>query len=56
MNFMQTVQETKINVTDDRVKIREMVLKSYHDIKAGKGRDASAFFDELEKRYSDDSV
>lgn len=31
---------------------REMVLESYYDIAAGKGRDCNEFFDELEQRYS----
>ena len=32
---------------------RELVLKSYEDIAAGKGRDSNEFFDELELRYAE---
>ena len=32
--------------------IREMVLESYCDIAAGKGRDCNEFFDELEEKHS----
>lgn len=34
--------------------VREMVMESYNDIAAGKGRDCNEFFDELEKKYSND--
>ena len=30
--------------------VREMVMESYQDIAAGKGRDCNEFFEELEKR------
>jgi hypothetical protein len=37
-------------------RLREMVLESYRDIAVGKGRDHNEFFNELEKRYSDDNI
>ncbi len=33
--------------------VREMVMESYQDIAAGKGRDCNEFFEELEKRVED---
>lgn len=43
-------------IDENQKQVREMVMESYHDIAAGKGRDCNEFFDELEKRYSDDRV
>ena len=31
--------------------VRQMVLISLEDVRAGKGRDFNEFFDELEKKY-----
>lgn len=31
--------------------VQKMVMKSYQDMLAGKGRDCKEFFDELESRY-----
>lgn len=31
--------------------VRQMVLDSLEDVRAGKGRDFNEFFDELEKKY-----
>lgn len=31
--------------------VRQLVLDSLEDMKAGKGRDFNEFFDELEKKY-----
>ena len=36
--------------------VRDMVLDSYNDMKEGKGRPASEFFDELEERYQNANV
>lgn len=43
-------------MNENQKQVREMVVESYHDIVAGKGRDCNEFFDELEKRYSDDRI
>lgn len=43
-------------IDENQRQVREMVMESYQDIAAGKGRDCNEFFDELEKRYSDDRV
>ena len=36
--------------------VRNMVLDSYNDMKEGKGRLASDFFDELEEKYQNETV
>lgn len=38
-------------VRDSQKVIRDRILESMEDIKAGKGRDHNEFFDELEKKY-----
>ena len=43
-------------IDENQKQVREMVMESYHDIAAGKGRDCNEFFDELEKRYSNGNV
>lgn len=45
MSILDYQKETEEN----QKRIREMVLDSYHDIAAGKGRDCNEFFEELEK-------
>ena len=45
MSILVYQKETEEN----QKRIREMVLDSYHDIAAGKGRDCNEFFEELEK-------
>ena len=35
---------------ENQKQIRKMVLESYHDIAAGKGRENNEFFEELEAR------
>ena len=37
---------------DNQKVIRDRILDSMKDIKAGKGRDYNEFFDELEKKYN----
>lgn len=44
------------NGISENQQIREMVIESYRDITTGKGRDCNKFFDELEKRYTNDRV
>ena len=36
--------------------VRKMVMDSYQDMLAGKGRDCKEFFDELESRYKNAKV
>ena len=50
----QQVLDYRIEIDENQKQIREMVMESYCDIVAGKGRDCNEFFEELEKRYSND--
>lgn len=52
MSPAQQVLNYRKEIDDNQKQIREMVMESYRDIAAGKGRDSNEFFDELEKRYS----
>lgn len=56
MSPAQQLLEYRKEVDENQKQIREMVLRSYRDIAAGKGRDCNEFFDELEQRYSNDRV
>lgn len=38
-------------IEENQKNVREMVMESYHDMQAGKGRDYKDFFSELESRY-----
>ncbi len=53
MSPAQQILDYRKEVDDNQKQVREMVMKSYRDMAAGKGRDYNEFFDELEKRYSD---
>ncbi len=53
MGPAQQTLDYRKDIDDNQKQIREMVMESYRDIAAGKGRDYNEFFDELEKRYSD---
>lgn len=53
---VQQILDYQKEIDENQQQIRKMVMESYHDIKAGKGRDCNAFFDELEKRYMNDRV
>ena len=53
MSTAQQVLDYRRENDENRIQVREMVMESYHDIAAGKGRDVNEFFDELEKKYSD---
>ncbi|MBQ6996293.1 MAG: hypothetical protein IJN64_17680 [Lachnospiraceae bacterium] len=52
MSPTQQMLDYRREIEENQKQIREMVLESYHDIAAGKGRDCNEFFDELEKKYS----
>ena len=56
MSPAQQVLDYRREIDENQKQIREMVMESYRDIVAGKGRDGNEFFEELEKRYSDDRV
>jgi len=56
MSPAQKLLDYKREVDENQRQVREMVLESYRDIAAEKGRDCNEFFDELEKRYSNDRV
>ena len=52
MSSTQQMLDYRREIEENQKQIREMVLESYYDIAAGKGRDCNEFFDELEKKYS----
>lgn len=56
MSLTQQVLNYRKEIDENQKQIREMVMESYCDIAAGKGRDCNEFFEELEKRYSDDRI
>ena len=53
MSQAQQIFDYQRKFDENQSQVREMVLESYRDIIAGKGRDCNEFFDELEQRYSD---
>ena len=52
----EQVLDYRREIEENQKQMWEMVMKSYQDIAAGKGRDCNEFFDELEKRYTNDKV
>lgn len=52
MSPAQQLLDYRREINENQKQVQEMVLESYRDITAGKGRDCNEFFDELEKRYS----
>ncbi|MCM1386581.1 MAG: hypothetical protein NC231_04575 [Bacillus sp. (in: Bacteria)] len=56
MSLAQQVLDYRKEIDENQKQVREMVMESYHEIAAGKGRDCNEFFEELEKRYSNDRV
>ena len=52
----QQALDYRREIDENQKQVREMVMESYRDIAAGKGRDCNEFFDELEKRYTNDKV
>lgn len=52
MNMTQQRLDYRREIEENQKNIQEMVLESYRDIAAGKGRDCNEFFEELEKKYS----
>ncbi len=56
MSPAQQILDYRKEIDDNQKQVREMVMESFRDIAAGKGRDYNEFFDELEKRYSDVGV
>lgn len=52
MSPTQQLLEYQKELDENQMQVREIVLESYQDIAAGKGRGCNEFFDELEKRYS----
>ncbi len=54
MSPAQQVLDYRREIDENQKQIREMVMESYRDIAAGKGRDCNEFFDELEKRYTNE--
>ncbi len=51
MSMAQQVLDYRKKINENQRQIREMVMESYWDIAAGKGRDCNELFEELEKRY-----
>lgn len=56
MSPAQQVLDYSREIDENQKQVREMVMKNYHDIAVGKGRDCNEFFDELEKRYSNGNI
>lgn len=56
MSLTQQILDYRKEIDENQRQIRDMVMESYRDIAAGKGRDCNEFFEELEKRYSNDKV
>lgn len=52
MSPAQQLLDYRREVDENQKEVRQIVLESYRDVAAGKGRDCNEFFDELEKRYS----
>lgn len=52
MSPAQRILDYRKEIDENEKMIRKMVMESYYDIDAGKGRDCNEFFDELDKRYS----
>ncbi len=50
MGIAQQTLDYQREKGENQKQIRKMVLESYYDIAAGKGRDCNEFFEELEKR------
>ena len=56
MSPAQQVLDYRREIDENQKQVREMVMESYRDFTAGKGRDCNEFFDELEERYIDGKV
>ncbi|MCI8830671.1 MAG: hypothetical protein HFG43_06750 [Lachnospiraceae bacterium] len=56
MSLAQQALDYQREIDENQKQIREMVMESYHDMALGKGRDCNEFFEELEKRYSNDRI
>lgn len=56
MSPAQQVLDYQREINENQKQVRDMVMESYHDIAAGNGRDCNEFFEELEKRYTNDGV
>ena len=56
MNPVKQALDYRREIDENQKQVREMVMESYRDIAAGKGRDYNEFFEELEKRYNNDRV
>ena len=56
MSLAQQVLDYRREIDENQKQIREMVMESYCDIAAGKGRECNEFFEELEKKYSNDRI
>ena len=56
MSPAQQALDYRREIDENQKQVRKMVMESYHDIAAGKGRDCNEFFDELEKKYSNDRI
>lgn len=54
MSLAQQGLDYRREIDENQKQIREMVMESYCDIAERKGRDCNEFFEELEKRYSND--
>ena len=56
MSPAQQVLNYRREIDENQKQVREMVMESYRDIAAGKGRDCNEFFKKKKKRYTNDKV
>ena len=56
MSPSQQVLDYRREIDENQKQVREMVMEIYRDIATGKGRNCNEFFDELEKRYTNDKI
>ncbi len=51
MSLTQQVSDYRRDIEENQKQVQKLVMESYHDIVARKGRDCNEFFEELEKKY-----
>ena len=51
VDIVQQTFDYQREIEENQKRIRKMVLESFHDIAAEKGRDCNEFFEELEKTF-----
>ena len=51
VSLAQQVSDYRRDIEENQKQVWELVMESYHDIVARKGRNCNEFFEELEKKY-----